>query len=708
MLRAAVKSRYKDAEAAATIDRYAGTVPEAVALRVYTSRLIGADADLVLHGGGNTSVKGPHRTLLGDTVDCLWVKGSGSSLDKVEPRDFPALDLAYLRRLRALDALSDEEMVNQLRTHLFDASSPNPSVEALLHAFLPHPFVDHSHADAIVAITNQPDGEALAKEALGDRVVVLPYIMPGFPLAKAVADAFEKSPDVIGMVLAKHGLFSFGKTAKESYERHIELVDACERFAEKRSKQTVFSMSTPTAGGADARVALAAPILRGLLAEPTGSADTPFKRWIAEHRGSADVIASLDAPEAALLAKAGPLTPDHVIRTKANAVFVDAPAWSDESKLRAQLESAVRAFREGYDAYFARCSKARGVKKTKLDSAPRVVLLPGAGVLTFGKTKADARIAADITEHTLHIKLVAQAVGRYEALPELDLFDMEYWSLEQAKLGKGSERPLERQVVLVTGGAGAIGRGIADACARAGAHVVLVDKDAATARSAAQALEAQLGSGSVVGVGADVTDEAAMRRAFDKACVAFGGVDVVVPNAGIAFVKPIAELSAQDARRVADVNYLGVLNTIREATRVFRAQGTGGNVVINASKNVFAPGKDFGAYSASKAAAHQLGKVAALELAGLGVRVNQINADAVFAHGDVPSGLWAEVGPSRAQSRGLSPDALPEFYRERNLLKARVEAAHVGRAVVFFASNATPTTGATLPVDGGVAEAFPR
>lgn len=702
-----MRSRYDETEEKKAIERWGGAGLEVLARRVYTSRLIGAEADLVLHGGGNTSVKGQLTTLLGDRVDCLWVKGSGSSLDAVTPRDFPALDLAYLRRLRSLDALTDEEMVNQLRTHLFDASSPNPSVEALLHAFLPHAFVDHSHADAVIAITNQPDGVARARDALGDRVAVLPYIMPGFPLAKAVAAAYEASPHVVGIVLAKHGLFTFGDTARESFERHIELVDACERYALERAKRAQVSISA-TAGGADARVAIAAPIIRGLLAERTSSADVPYLRLVSDHRGGIDVLAALDAPEAAALARSGPLTPDHVIRTKATAVFVEAPAWGDESKLRTQLEAGVKAFREAYDAYFERAVAARGVTRKKLDSAPRVVLLPGAGILAFGKTKKDARIAADITEHTLQTKLIAQGLGKYEALGELDLFDMEYWSLEQAKLGKGAERPLERQVVLITGGAGAIGRGIADACAEAGAHVVIVDKDAGAARDAATATEKRFGSGCAVGVGADVTDEAAMRRAFDAACVAFGGVDVVVPNAGIALVKPVAELSAAEARRVADVNYVGVLNAIREGVRVFRAQGTGGNVVINASKNVFAPGKDFGAYSASKAAAHQLGKVAALELAAMGVRVNQINADAVFGYGEVGSGLWGQVGPERAKSRGMAVGELPEFYRERNLLKARVEAGHVGRAVVFFASNATPTTGATLPVDGGVAEAFPR
>jgi NAD(P)-dependent dehydrogenase (short-subunit alcohol dehydrogenase family) len=285
---------------------------------------------------------------------------------------------------------------------------------------------------------------------------------------------------------------------------------------------------------------------------------------------------------------------------------------------------------------------------------------------------------------------------------------VEVWGPERAKLGSSTERPLERQVVFVTGGAGAIGLGVADVCAAAGAHLVLTDVDGQRAREAAARLEARHGAGSAAGLEVDVTDEASVRAGFDAACVAYGGVDVVVPNAGIALVSPIEELSGDEARRVAEVNYLGVLNTIREAARVFRLQGTGGHVVVNASKNVFAPGKDFGAYSASKAAAHQIGKIAAIELAPLGVRVNQINADAIFDEGEVRSGLWETVGPDRARRRGLDADALPEFYRQRNLLRARVRARHVGNAVVFFASNATPTTGATLPVDGGIPEAFPR
>jgi rhamnulose-1-phosphate aldolase/alcohol dehydrogenase len=705
-----MQSRWREADARRAVEEWGPTEGELLALRLYSSRLIGAEPELVLHGGGNTSLKAHYRTLLGDRVECLYVKGSGSSLDRVGPRDFPALDLAYLRRLEALPSLSDEEMVNQLRTHLFDAAAPNPSVEALLHAFLPHRFVDHSHADAVLALTNQPDGEKCIREALGDGVAVLPYIMPGFPLAKAVAKAVRDEPDVTGIVLVKHGLFTFGADARESYERHIEHVDACQRFAEARTQGVVsIGAPAPFAPAPPAElVARAAPVLRGLLAERSPDPGAPARRMILDWRGGPEVLAFCASEAAPALAERGPLTPDHVIRTKALPLFIEAPAWDDAGRLQQQLERGVTNYRAAYDAYFDEQVRSKRVSRTKLDAAPRVVLLPGAGALCFGKTKRDAAIAADITEHTLRTKALAEALGRYEALPLSDLFDMEYWSLEQAKLGRTAERPLEGQVVLVTGGAGAIGFGVGDVCAAAGAHVVLADLDGARVHGAAEKLNRSHGAGCAVGVTMDVTDEASVRSAFDAASVAYGGVDVVVANAGVAVVSAIADLAISEVRRVAEVNYLGVLLTLREAARIFRMQGVGGNVIVNASKNVFAPGKDFGAYSASKAAAHQIGKVAAIELAPLGVRVNLINADAVFAEGEIPSGLWETVGPARARSRGLPVEALPDFYRDRSLLRTRVSARHVGNAVVFFASNQTPTTGATLPVDGGIVEAFPR
>ena len=706
-----MQSRWSDDDARAFRERLASS-GEDLALRVYTSRLIGQDPDLVMHGGGNTSVKTRIRTVLGDEVDAICVKGSGWDLDSIEPAGLPAMRLEPLRALRRLDGLSDEEMVNQQRTNLFDSTSPNPSVETLLHAFLPHKFIDHTHADAILALTNQPDGEKIVREALGDKVAIVPYVMPGFALAKLAAEVFERDPRVEAMVLLKHGFFTFADDARTSYERTIAYVDRAEKYLAARAKSGVADAAAKV-GAADveqakARAAAIAPILRGRLATESGNPDVPWKRMILEHRVSPEILALLADPACGTLAARGPLTPDHVIRTKAHALFLPDLALDDPEKLALQVDGEIRDYRGRYDAYFAAQVAAKNVKRTKLDPDPRVLLIPGVGLFGAGKSRKDAAIAADIAEHTLRVKAQGEALGRYEPLPESDLFDMEYWGLEQAKLGKDVEKPLSRQVALVTGAAGAIGVGICLELVKAGAHVVLADVDAAGLERARERVAKAGGSSCCTAVRMDVTNEDSVRDAFAHACRTFGGVDVVVPNAGIAHVSALAATAQKDWQRVIDVNLGGYFLTMREGARVLKQQGLGGNIVVNASKNVFGPGADFGAYSASKAAGHQLGKVAAIELAPFGIRVNMINADAVFAEGETQSGLWQEIGADRAKSKGIAPEALEEHYRERNLLRARISGAHVGKAVVFFAANVTPTTGATLPVDGGVAAAFPR
>jgi NAD(P)-dependent dehydrogenase (short-subunit alcohol dehydrogenase family) len=397
-----------------------------------------------------------------------------------------------------------------------------------------------------------------------------------------------------------------------------------------------------------------------------------------------------------------------VIRTKGPALFLDVPLpLEDAAALRERLDAEVRGFRERYDAYFEEHRGRASTPITKLDSSPRVVLVPGVGLFAAGPTARDARIAADIAEHTLRAKALAAGIGTYTGLADADLFDMEYWSLEQAKLGKAKESPLAGQVALVTGAAGAIGFAVCEKLVGAGAHVVVTDLSAERIAEAVRDLDPK-GRGVATGIVMDVTDERSVATAFAEACRRYGGIDVLVLNAGVAHVSPIEATDPAAFRRVLDINLVGYFLVLREGAALLRRQGTGGNVVVNSSKNVFGPGADFGAYSASKAGAHQLGKVAALELAGAGVRVNMVNADAVFGDAHRPSGLWQEVGPARARSRGLDPAALEDYYRGRNLLRARVTGAHVGNAVVFFASNLTPTTGATLPVDGGVPEAFPR
>jgi rhamnulose-1-phosphate aldolase/alcohol dehydrogenase len=703
-------SRWSDREAQEFIERLTPRWGEDMALRVYTSRLIGRDPDLVMHGGGNTSLKGPVTTLLGDQVEALFVKGSGWDLDALEPPGLPAVDLAHLRRLRALGELSDPEMVNQLRTHLFDAGAPNPSVETLLHAFLPHKFIDHTHADIALVVTNQPaeENEAFVREAFGPRWAVVPYIMPGFALAKVAAQVFERDAAVDGLVLLNHGLFTFADDARTAYERMIEGVDRAERFVATRARQRTRTTVQVTVdlAGAQREAARIAPVLRAALAEPVAGREFAWKRMVLEYRASEETLALLARPDAAALALENPLTPDHVIRTKGpHLVLADLPR--DDAALHQRIAGEVAAYRGRYDAYFEANQARAREKVTKLDTMPRVVLLPGVGIVTAGTTKGDARIAADIAEHTIRAKAMANDVGRYVALSDADLFDMEYWVLEQAKLGKGSAAPLAGQVALITGAAGAIGFGIAKQLIGAGAHVVLADLDAARVQQARMDLDPK-GKGLAAAVVMDVTDVAAVAAGIDEVCRLYGGLDVLVLNAGIAHVSPLLDLDAAALRHVVDVNFHGYFNVLQAAARLMKRQGTGGNVIVNSSKNVFAPGADFGAYSASKAAGHQLAKVAAMELAASGIRVNLINADAVFGDPKRPSGLWQEVGPARAKSRGLEPSELQDFYRQRNLLKATVTPEHVGNAVVFFATNQTPTTGATLPVDGGVADAFPR
>ncbi len=700
-----MNSLYSDAEADALAARFP-SVSRDVALRVYTSRLIGQQPTLVMHGGGNTSVKGSHRLISGETVEAIFVKGSGWNLDSIEPPGLPGLDLAYLRKLRALDRLSDHDMVNELRSHMFDASGPTPSVETLLHAFLPHKFVDHSHSDAILALTNRQNGEGLVREIFGARVGIVPYIMPGFALAKACAEAYERRPEVEGLVLLKHGFFTFGDSARESYERHLALVTLAEQWLASREGRTLsvsFSSPRPPAELA----ASAAVLLRGLLAEATGDQDAPYRRMVLEWRATPEIMAYVNSGELQELAQTTPLTPDHVIRTKPLPCVVADPDFED-SALAQQLEDEITDYRTRYNRYFEANIEAKKVSRTRLDDFPRVVLIPGAGMFCWGPTKKDALIAADLYEHTIRVKTQVFATSAYEALSLEDLFDMEYWPLEQAKLGKTREKPLARQVAVVTGAAGAIGSAVAARLMEEGCHVVLSDYNAESLGRVCDDLGKRFGKDARRGVVCDVTDEQSVAELFAETARLYGGCDIVIPNAGIALSRPLDQLTAEEYERVQRVNGLGCFLVMREGARLLKRQGTGGHIIIIGSKNVAAPGAEFAAYSASKAAAHQLGKVAALELAKEGIRVNVLAPDAVFGDEKNPSGLWSEVGPSRAKAHGIDPSRLEDHYRERNLLKARVTGRHVGNAVVFLATNQTPTTGAVLPIDGGHAQTFSR
>jgi rhamnulose-1-phosphate aldolase/alcohol dehydrogenase len=697
-------SLWNDREAEEYRRRYAAC-GEAVALRVYTSRLLGRDPTLVLHGGGNTSVKATLRDVFGDDVAVLHVKGSGSDLAAVEPAGLPAVRLEPLRRLRALDRLADEDMVNAVRSCLLDSAAPNPSVEALLHAFLPHAFVDHTHANAILALTDQPDPVRHVREALGPDVPVLPWIMPGFPLAKAVAEAYERAPKCRGIVLAKHGLFTFGATARESYERTIEFVDRAQKYLDQQiGGRPAMLCGEPAPLPRERRESVLAallPALRGALATRDGGA--VVRRVLASVRIDDELAAFSAHGAAAKLCATNPITPDHVIRTKGPYLFLAEEVARDP----ARCHGAVQEYEQAYRRYYEQCARTISPDRM-LPARPVVAVIQGVGAVAFGDDVKAARIAGDIAGHTLRVKAAAHALGDYVPLVDHELAAMEYWPLELRKLGKQSPPPLAGQVALVTGAAGAIGSGIVEVLLEHGAAVFATDVDAERLAQLAQRHGKAAAEGRLATAAADLVDPAQVDRLFGACVLTFGGVDCVVPNAGIAHVSTLAEMEPAKFARVLEVNTTATMLVLRAAARVLRAQGTGGSVVVQVSKNAFAPGAGFGAYSASKAAALQLARVAALELAADSVRVNAINADAVFGDDDAPSRLWQTVGPDRMRARGLDAAGLRDYYVQRSLLKVPVTARHVGEAVAFFAAMRTPTTGAVLPVDGGLPEAFPR
>ncbi|MEE8397242.1 MAG: bifunctional aldolase/short-chain dehydrogenase [bacterium] len=694
-----MENRWNDDEARAAVTLYgARGVGEELALRVYTSRLIGGDPALVLHGGGNTSVKGTGRDATGDEMEVLYVKGSGWDLATIEPEGFPAVRLEPIRALRGVERLTDEEMVNALRVKLLDASAPNPSVEALLHAFLPHRFVDHTHADAVLALVDQPDPEARCAEAFGDRLAVLPFVFPGFSLAGEVMRAYEADPSVEGIVLIQHGLFTFGETARESYERMIRYVGAAEA-ALAQSGPRVFAARQGLRPLEEGDLVRLAPIVRGALALSQPGGGEP-RRMVLHFRGGPAVRAFVDGEAVADYALRGVATPDHIIRTKNLPLLL--PPWQggdvgggEEGFARATRE-AVAAYVQAYHAYFAQGAAASSSPKTELDPLPRVVLLPGAGFFAAGATEKAARIAADLYEHTIAIIAAAEGLGRYQPLGPARLFEMEYWSLEQAKLGQGAEKSLARRVALITGAASGIGAATAEAFAAEGAHLVLVDRDGAALEQAA-ARVAALAPG-VEAVAADVTDPDAVEGAFRRAVLRFGGVDIVVSNAGRVWQGPIADVSPETLRESFELNFFSHQQIAARAVTIFQAQGSGGHLLFNASKSAFNPGPGMGPYTLPKAALVALMKQYALEYGAIGVRSNAVNADrvdtALFGQG---------VLQQRAAARGLSVDQ----YLSGNLLGQAVRPQDVAQAFVHLALSQR-TTGTVLPVDGGNIAASPR
>ena len=675
-----MKSMWSDEDAQRAVERYAQQGVNAdIALRVYTSRLLGRDPALVLHGGGNTSVKTTVADALGRPTSVLCVKGSGWDMADIEPAGLPAVRLSPIVELRALEKLTDEDMVNAQRCNLLDSAAPNPSVETLLHAFLPHKFIDHTHSIAVLAVSDQPNGDPLCRALHGKRMGYVPYIMPGFLLAKKAAEIFEQDPSVEGLILEKHGIFTFGETAREAYERMIANVTQAEDRLRRDHKAVFAPAALPKRCATAAKIA---PTLRGLLARCDHN--NASLRMVFDFRTGPAILNYVNGRDLERYSQVGVVTPDHTIRTKNWPLIVPAPDAADLAAFRAGAEAAFARFTQRYHDYFRRHNARQTPPKVELDPAPRVILVPGVGLFGIGAGKGAAAIAADIAENTIQCITDAEAIGRYECVGEADLFDLEYWSLEQAKLGKGKEARLARHVVVVTGGASGIGRATAQAFKREGAEVAILDLAGDTLTAAAKALKC-------VGVPCDVTNSNAVKTAFAEVAETFGGVDIVVANAGKAWQGKIGTVDEQVLRDSFELNFYGYQRVAQAAVDIMCRQGFGGVLLFNVSKQAVNPGPNFGPYGLPKAAALALMRQYAVDHGADGIRANAVNADRIR------SGLLTDTMiTERSKSRGVSP----EDYMGGNLLSREVTAEDVALAFVSLAL-ADKTTGAVLTVDGG-------
>jgi len=636
-----------------------------LALRVYTSRLLGQDSSLVLHGGGNTSVKITETNIVGEQEEVLYVKGSGWDLASIEKAGFSPVRMAHMVKLGKLESLSDPQMVNELNTHLTSLLAPAPSVETILHAILPFKYVDHTHADAVVTVSNTANGEKRIREIYGDRVVIVPYVMPGFDLSKDVSRLFSEqaTDNTEGMVLLNHGIFSFGSTAKQAYDRMIDLVGLAEKYL---ISQNAWKIEKPLGDINSKSIRNEIAQLRRSVSTVIGS---PVLLNLTNSKRGIDFSNRDDVVD---IATRGPVTPDHVIRTKRIPM------------IGRDLEQYVKE----YVSYFNTYEPNAKERKSMLDAAPRVILDQDFGLCAVGKNMSEIGIIADLYEHTMQCILKAENLGGWQALPASDIFDLEYWDLEQAKLQKSANTPeFQGEVVLITGAASGIGKACVESFLARGCAVVGIDLDIS--------IESTSSSVNYLGLVCDVTNENALKDMLERSARYFGGIDMLVLNAGIfPGGKIVANLATDEWRKVFSVNLDANLILLREIYPLLKLAPNKGRVVIIGSKNVSAPGPGAASYSASKAALNQLMRILAMEWGGDGIRLNTLHPNAVF-----DTGIWTdEVLEARAKHYRLSVDE----YKTNNILKVEVSSIDVAElAAEMCGALFSKTTAAEVPVDGG-------
>ncbi|NMM54730.1 bifunctional aldolase/short-chain dehydrogenase [Paenibacillus aquistagni] len=668
---------------------------------VYRSNRIGADRAVCNWGGGNTSMKTVEKDFRGRDIEVMWVKGSGSDLGTMKSQHFTGLSLSDITPLFEREEMSDEEMVGYLSHCMIDSKHPRASIETLLHAFLPFKHVDHTHPDAIISLCCAHNGRELADEIYGERYVWVPYVRPGFTLSKMIAEGVRQNPKAELVLMEKHGLVTWGETSEACYNKTIAIIQEAEAYIEaKVNEGQLYGGKQYESIAAEDRGRILAevmPVIRGAVSDN--------KKMIVNVDAAEDVLAFVNSRDAKTLSQVGAACPDHLVHTKMKPLYIEwNPEGQDVDALKAALLQGIAAYKQEYKAYFER-NKHEG--DVMFEAAPRVILIPGLGMVNTGKSYAMANVSGALYHRAIAVMRGATALGEFVSLSENESYNVEYWPLELYKLSLApAEAEFSRKVAFITGGAGGIGSAAARKLLQDGAHVVLADLNLEGAAKLAEEWNQQYGEGRAFAVKMDVTKEEEVQAAFDQCALRYGGVDIIVNNAGLATSSPFDETSLAEWNLNMNVLATGYFLVAREAFKLMKAQGIGGSMVFVGSKNSVYAGKNAAAYSTAKAAEIHLARCIAAEGGQHGIRVNSVLPDAVLQGSAIWNSSWRN---ERAAAYGIEADQLEEYYRKRTTLLVNVFPADIAEAIAYFASSkAEKTTGCMITVDGGVPAAFTR
>lgn len=668
---------------------------------VYRSNLLGSDRSVVNIGGGNTSTKTIEKDFKGNDIEVMWVKGSGSDLATMQSQHFTGLKIEDIRPLMQRDDMTDEDMVEYLSHCMIDSKHPRSSIETLLHAFLPYKHVDHTHPDAIISIACADNGQEIAKEIYGDRFVWVPYIRPGFLLSKMIAEGVQNNPNAELVIMEKHGLVTWGETSKESYDKTIEIINEAESYIEKQAESIqIFGGEKYTSLSEEQRKEIFAeimPIVRGQVSQD--------KRMLVTYDDDSEVLQFVNSHHAQELSQVGAACPDHLVHTKRVPLFVEwDPQTGDREELIEKLKTGLDTFKQEYVEYFDR-NKEDGDEI--METAPRIILIPGLGMLNTGKSWSAANVSEQLYHRAIAVMRGATVLGNFVSLNEHESFKIEYWPLELYKLSLAPpEAEFSRQVAFVTGGAGGIGTATIYRFIEEGAHAVIADINLEGAQNLANEINDKYGENRAIAVKMDVTKEEEVQLAITQSVLSYGGIDVLVNNAGLASSSPFEETTIDQWNLNMNVLVTGYFLVAREVFKLMKDQEIGGNMVFVGSKNSIYAGKNAAAYSTAKAAEVHLARTIAADGGQHGIRVNSVLPDAVIRGSKIWDSSWKK---ERASSYGIGTSDLEEHYRKRTILNVNILPEDIAESIAFLASSkAKKTTGCMITVDGGVAAAFTR